>query len=151
MNYVRYALPDLESDGSWQIISERMPADGKSVVLRMLINMHSGKCYSLSLHEFPLDAEVRDTLNECLAREKMKRLYFDGDSSLHRGALVSWGVARGVSVIIHFASREPDKIINAMLSVNEAMCDLAGCNLDDFQRGLATWRSNYNAALSPAQ
>ncbi|PLP96833.1 hypothetical protein [Cupriavidus pauculus] len=140
-------LPEIECPGSWQLFSKRLPPHPDT--LKFAINMSTGTCDALELTEgLAKNSDVGDFLNRCFCDVKPERLYFDGDKSVHMGALVIWAASNGVSIIAHPLCTDCGKIRGLIASLTEALNIDFGAPFETLQTTLASWRESYNAGVS---
>lgn len=144
-------LPDLQQAGSFALISKRCrprPAPG---VVNVVIDMHLGTCLRIEYGEVSPERQIGLWLDVVFrAHPAPRRLYFDGDKTVHQGALIAWGAAHGVPAIIHPCCYGTVRVHQFMTSLDEVLT--AGLNDSPSALGQRheEWRLHYNAAQSAA-
>ncbi|WP_432260831.1 hypothetical protein [Cupriavidus sp. TMH.W2] len=114
----------------------------------MFIDLHRGTCLSLELLVAPLGSTIGAWLNSALpAPGTLSRIYFDGNKTIHQGALVAWGAAHGLPVIIHPGCEATDSVSTLMGSLMNAINGSTSISLDELRNVLEDWRMRYNAQL----
>lgn len=145
------ALPDLQQPGSFALFSQRCrlrPAPG---VFNVVIDMHRGTCLRIEYGEVSPGTQIGPWLDVVFGTHPApRRLYFDGDKTVHQGALVTWGAAHGVPIIIHPCCSGTVRVHQMMTSIAGVLTAGEGESPSALNQRFHEWCQHYNARQSIA-
>lgn len=143
-------LQDLECNGSYLLFSKPLSEWSPTGVTVLVLDTHRGTCVRLEELEVPLGSDVGAWLDAIHWNPSgASQIYFDGDRSVHLGALTAWGAARGVSITIGRWCMEADAFLALAPSLVEVVRANVNVPADLRKRNFEDWRVQYNGRLSP--
>lgn len=145
------ALPELWCEGSWLVLSKRLAQPGRApVYVHVLIDIRAGTCLVAALDDAPLGTRVGSWLDTSVTDgQRPVRVFTDDPTTVHMGALASWGLAREVSTECHPGSTAPSSVSMVMQSLADAVNAMPAHLGKDaaVASELENWRQHYNNAL----
>ncbi|RDK06456.1 hypothetical protein [Cupriavidus lacunae] len=85
------ALPELWWDGTWLVLSNRLPQPGRApAYLHVLIDIRAGTCPATAIDNAPLGARVGNWLDAAVKeRHRPVRVFTDNPQTINLGTLAS--------------------------------------------------------------
>lgn len=143
-------LPDLERDGAYLLFSKKSTQWSPTGATVLLVDTHRGNCVRFEYVSAFLGNKIAEWLDAAFRDVPAPaRLYSDGDRTINQGALVSWGAARGVSVVVHPACLLADAFSALTPSMVEVVQQATRDQTFEIRsQRFERWRTQYNSQLA---
>lgn len=143
-------LRGLDSQGAYLLFSKKLPKWSPTGATVLLVDTYRGNCLCFEYVDAFLGNKVGEWLDAAFRTAPAPtQLYSDGDRTISQEALVAWGAARGVSVVVHPACLLADAFSALTSSMIEVVQQASRDETSDLRsQRFERWRIEYNSRLA---